>query len=140
VRSSRRKTKSADASLSTEAVGANKIRQRRSTEAVGAKQNPPSGGCLTELGVSGHRRLSVGGAITASGTGRIMKQPAPAKRLADAPPPWASGGRKPTPVASTEAVGTDEGCRYAARRLGKRQVSSRKKLPRSATQNIVLTG
>jgi hypothetical protein len=40
-----------------------------------------------------------------------MKQPAPAKRLADAPPPLASGGRKPTPVASTEAVGTDEGCR-----------------------------
>jgi len=28
------------------------------------KQNPPSGGCLTEPGISGQRRLSVGGAIT----------------------------------------------------------------------------
>ena len=88
----------------------------------------------------------MGGAITRFrqsvnlGIPRRAKQPAPAKPLADTPPPLASGGRKPTPVASTQTVGTDEGCQTAPVDSANVRFRPGKNFRDQRPKNIVLSG
>jgi hypothetical protein len=117
------KNKPADTRRFDEVVGKNKPADtRRFDEVVGKNKSAPRQYCLTELGVSGQRRLSVGGAISHFRSRSLREATGTCKAARG----YAAtvGFRRASclaPVASTKAVGTDE-----------RQHSLGKEPPRSA--------
>ena len=114
---------------SSGAVGASKTADAARFERSGRrKHKPPSGklpdrawrfGPTAALSGRGDQFLGDAGRVERSGRHRrhspgtrcFVTRPRRSKQLADTPPALASGERTPTPVASTEAVGTDESCR-----------------------------